>query len=173
RKWDDPKGIYCQYHAIGTSVPVLNLRRCQAVAVAVKDRVPTPVFWLPMLAPPLGGGFFPQKINNHNEVSMNKNPFVKHRFAALGAIACLSLVVVGCGGSSGSKNSSSASSQSSVSSVSSSSSSAPATNWELVWSDEFEGDSIDTSKWGHEVNCAGGGNNELQCYTARSENSFV
>ncbi len=104
---------------------------------------------------------------------MNKKPFVKHRFAALGAIACLSLAIIGCGGSSGSKNSSSASSQSSASSVSSSSSSAPATNWELVWSDEFEGDSIDTSKWGHEVNCAGGGNNELQCYTARSENSFV
>src|SRR5690606_20025431 len=77
-----PSAPLCRY---------MNLRRCQAVAVAVKDWVPTPVFWLSMLAPPLGGGFFPQKINNHNEVSMNKNPFVKHRFAALGAIACLSL----------------------------------------------------------------------------------
>lgn len=45
--------------------------------------------------------------------------------------------------------------------------------WQLVWSDEFDGDSIDTSKWSHEVNCWGGGNNELQCYTDREENSFV
>lgn len=25
--------------------------------------------------------------------------------------------------------------------------------WELVWSDEFEGDQIDSDKWEHEVNC--------------------
>lgn len=46
-------------------------------------------------------------------------------------------------------------------------------SWELVWSDEFEGDRIDPDKWSHEVNCAGGGNNELQCYTAREVNSYV
>ncbi len=45
--------------------------------------------------------------------------------------------------------------------------------WVLVWSDEFLGDAIDTSKWSHEVNCWGGGNNEQQCYTDRPENSFV
>lgn len=45
--------------------------------------------------------------------------------------------------------------------------------YELVWSDEFEGSEIDNNKWGHEVNASGGGNNELQYYTARSENSFV
>ncbi len=45
--------------------------------------------------------------------------------------------------------------------------------WDLVWHDEFEGTSIDLDKWGHEVNDNGGGNNELQYYTARSENSFV
>ncbi len=45
--------------------------------------------------------------------------------------------------------------------------------WQLVWQDEFDGTSIDLSKWGHEVNAQGGGNNELQYYTARSENSFV
>ncbi|TQV65973.1 glycoside hydrolase family 16 protein [Exilibacterium tricleocarpae] len=45
--------------------------------------------------------------------------------------------------------------------------------WELVWSDEFDGTAIDTGNWSHEVNCAGGGNNELQCYTARTDNSFV
>ncbi|MCB2154249.1 family 16 glycosylhydrolase [bacterium] len=48
-----------------------------------------------------------------------------------------------------------------------------AQNWELVWSDEFDGPSIDSSKWSHEVNAQGGGNNELQFYTSRSENSFV
>jgi beta-glucanase (GH16 family) len=50
---------------------------------------------------------------------------------------------------------------------------APGNGWELVWSDEFEGDQIDTSKWSHEVNCAGGGNYELQCYTDRAVNSYV
>ncbi|MCW8196345.1 glycoside hydrolase family 16 protein [Proteobacteria bacterium 005FR1] len=53
------------------------------------------------------------------------------------------------------------------------SSNAQAGNWELVWSDEFEGERIDSEKWSHEVNCAGGGNNELQCYTARESNSYV
>ena len=32
--------------------------------------------------------------------------------------------------------------------------------WELVWRDEFNGSSIDTSLWSFEVNAAGGGNNE-------------
>lgn len=45
--------------------------------------------------------------------------------------------------------------------------------WTLVWQDEFNGNSIDSNKWDHEVNAAGGGNNELQYYTARSENSRV
>jgi len=45
--------------------------------------------------------------------------------------------------------------------------------WKLVWNDEFEGAEIDTSKWGWETNCWGGGNNELQCYTDRPENSFI
>jgi beta-glucanase (GH16 family) len=46
-------------------------------------------------------------------------------------------------------------------------------DWELVWSDEFDADSIDASKWQHEVNARGGGNSELQFYTDRPENSFV
>jgi beta-glucanase (GH16 family) len=46
-------------------------------------------------------------------------------------------------------------------------------NWKLVWSDEFDGDSIDTSKWNFEVNGDGGGNNELQYYTDRPENAKV
>lgn len=45
--------------------------------------------------------------------------------------------------------------------------------WKLVWSDEFEGPDIDSSKWTHEVNAWGGGNNELQYYTDRPENSFI
>lgn len=45
--------------------------------------------------------------------------------------------------------------------------------YDLIWHDEFEGSSIDNSKWDHEVNATGGGNSELQYYTARPENSFV
>ncbi|KAJ9436772.1 Glucan endo-1 [Diplonema papillatum] len=45
--------------------------------------------------------------------------------------------------------------------------------WQLVWSDEFSGTSIDSDKWTHEVNCDGGGNNEQQCYTMSSNNSWV
>jgi beta-glucanase (GH16 family) len=36
--------------------------------------------------------------------------------------------------------------------------------WELVWSDEFDGATLDLSKWEFEVNARGGGNNELQYY---------
>jgi beta-glucanase (GH16 family) len=45
--------------------------------------------------------------------------------------------------------------------------------WTLVWHDEFNGSSVDTSKWSYEVNGDGGGNNELQYYTARPQNSYV
>jgi beta-glucanase (GH16 family) len=45
--------------------------------------------------------------------------------------------------------------------------------WKLVWNDEFDGTSIDDSKWSHEVNANGGGNNELQYYVDRRENSFI
>ena len=40
-----------------------------------------------------------------------------------------------------------------------------------VWADEFNGDTLDTSKWNVEVNGFGGGNNELQFY--REENITV
>jgi beta-glucanase (GH16 family) len=43
----------------------------------------------------------------------------------------------------------------------------------LVWADEFEGEAIDPSRWEHEVNCWGGGNNEDQCYVADPKNSFI
>lgn len=45
--------------------------------------------------------------------------------------------------------------------------------WQLVWQDEFSGDSLDLSKWNIEVNCDGGGNNEHQCYTANPDNLFL
>ncbi len=45
--------------------------------------------------------------------------------------------------------------------------------WQLVWQDEFSGHQLDLNKWSFEVNCAGGGNNERQCYTNRVENARV
>ncbi|TWU45584.1 Glucan endo-1,3-beta-glucosidase A1 precursor [Novipirellula aureliae] len=44
---------------------------------------------------------------------------------------------------------------------------------QLVWSDEFEGEELDRSKWSIEVNAFGGGNQELQIYTDRQENVRV
>ena len=49
----------------------------------------------------------------------------------------------------------------------------PPGGWALVWRDEFDGSAIDPAKWSFEVNGGGGGNNELQYYTARPENAFV
>ena len=43
----------------------------------------------------------------------------------------------------------------------------------LVWNDEFSGTAIDLTKWEHEVNGDGGGNNELQYYTALPTNSYT
>lgn len=45
--------------------------------------------------------------------------------------------------------------------------------WKLVWTDEFDKPEIDTTKWTHEVNGNGGGNNELQYYVDSPNNSFV
>lgn len=49
----------------------------------------------------------------------------------------------------------------------------PIEDYLLVWNDEFDGTEINMQKWEYEVNAWGGGNNELQYYTARPENSFV
>jgi beta-glucanase (GH16 family) len=73
----------------------------------------------------------------------------------------LTAVLVGCGG---------AETNTDIVSVDTTS---PVEDWVLVWSDEFDGASIDTNKWSHEVNCEGGGNFEQQCYTDSDENSFV
>ena len=49
-------------------------------------------------------------------------------------------------------------------------------SWKLVWSDEFDGDSLNTNVWTRETGGSDGGgwgNNELQYYTDRTENSYV
>lgn len=43
----------------------------------------------------------------------------------------------------------------------------------LMWSDEFDGGSLDESKWVRERGAGGWGNNELQTYTNSNENSFL
>ena len=54
-----------------------------------------------------------------------------------------------------------------------------AQNWELVWSDEFDGEELDESKWSYQYGTGasegltGWGNNESQYYTDREENIFV
>lgn len=45
--------------------------------------------------------------------------------------------------------------------------------FKLVWSDEFDGEKLDYSKWGVEQNAFGGGNKELQIYTDRPKNVRV
>ncbi|MDB9741330.1 glycoside hydrolase family 16 protein [Akkermansiaceae bacterium] len=57
-------------------------------------------------------------------------------------------------------------------------------DWELVWSDEFDGDKIDSTKWDFDTSngfftkdtkqwVSGWGNNELQYYTSNKENAYV
>ncbi len=52
---------------------------------------------------------------------------------------------------------------------------ADAASYQLVWSDEFNGNSLDTSKWNYEIGTGsnGWGNAELQYYTNRPENTSV
>lgn len=45
--------------------------------------------------------------------------------------------------------------------------------YKLVWQDLFDGTELNMSRWNIEVNGDGGGNNELQYYTARPENVSV
>ena len=49
-----------------------------------------------------------------------------------------------------------------------------ATTYQLVWSDEFNKDGLpDNTKWGYDVGGNGWGNNELEYYTNRPENTIV
>lgn len=51
--------------------------------------------------------------------------------------------------------------------------------WQLTWSDEFNGASIDTNKWTFDIGTGppatppGWGNNELEYYTSRPQNAYV
>ena len=67
---------------------------------------------------------------------------------------------------------SSATSSSSVEIVSSSSAEPAA---QYLWHDEFDGETIDTSKWTFEIGTGAGGwgNNEWEYYTSRKENAYV
>ncbi len=49
----------------------------------------------------------------------------------------------------------------------------PGAGWVLQWSDEFDGSSVNTSKWDYDIGGSGWGNNELQYYTSRPENASV
>lgn len=50
---------------------------------------------------------------------------------------------------------------------------ANAPGWHVVWADEFNGDRIDPAHWSLANDCAGGGNDERQCYTPRVQNAAV
>ena len=50
---------------------------------------------------------------------------------------------------------------------------AKAADWQLVWSDEFNGSKLDYGKWGVSVDAFGGGNQEMQLYTDRAKNVRV
>lgn len=60
----------------------------------------------------------------------------------------------------------------------------PASRWELVWSDEFDGPGIDRAKWDFDIGngfynydaghwISGWGNDELQYYTREPDNAFI
>ena len=46
-------------------------------------------------------------------------------------------------------------------------------DWTNVWSDEFNGAAVDTSKWTYDTGGGGWGNNELEYYTSRTNNAYV
>ena len=48
-----------------------------------------------------------------------------------------------------------------------------AQTWELVWSDEFDDVSINTSNWTYDIGGNGWGNSELEYYTNRSDNAII
>lgn len=73
----------------------------------------------------------------------------------------------------GQSSSSSETVSSSSSETTSSSSAEPAAQY--LWHDEFDGETIDTSKWTFEIGTGAGGwgNNEWEYYTDRKENAYV
>ena len=49
----------------------------------------------------------------------------------------------------------------------------PGEGWELAWSDEFEGATIDVTNWNRQVVAAGRFNDEWQRYTDSGENAYI
>lgn len=50
---------------------------------------------------------------------------------------------------------------------------APYGDMNIVWSDEFNGAAVNRSIWNYDTGAGGWGNNELEYYTSRTNNSFV
>ena len=50
---------------------------------------------------------------------------------------------------------------------------APYGNWNIVWSDEFNGTSLNPAVWTFDTGSGGWGNRELEYYTSRATNAFV
>jgi len=46
-------------------------------------------------------------------------------------------------------------------------------NYDLIWADEFDAACLNPDDWTHEIGNSGWGNNELQFYTDRKDNSFL
>jgi beta-glucanase (GH16 family) len=46
-------------------------------------------------------------------------------------------------------------------------------DWINVWSDDFDGTSVDTSKWTYDIGGGGWGNSEKEYYTSRTNNAYV
>ena len=49
----------------------------------------------------------------------------------------------------------------------------PGEGWQLVWSDEFDGTTIDTDNWNRQVEKAGRFNDEWQRYTNSDKNAYL
>lgn len=48
-----------------------------------------------------------------------------------------------------------------------------AQSWTLVWSDEFNGTSVNTKNWAYDTGAGGWGNAELEDYTPRTQNATI